>query len=101
MASIYADYNLYDKWDLEQLEIDPATIVSYELDDNNDLIVEYRDEHNQPYKVKYYATAQGADDMKWVCNNATLEADDWELAKQPTPRPKTEDDRLVEDEVAV
>ena len=100
MASIYADITITNKWDFDSLEIDPATIVSYEIDVEQ-LIVEYKDEHNQSYKVKYYATYYGMDDSKWAFNNPKLEADDWELAKQPTPRPKTEDDMLVEDEVAV
>lgn len=100
MASIYADITITNKWDFDSLEIDEATIVSYELD-GEQLIVEYKDEHNQPYKVKYGATYYGMDDSKWAFNNPTIEQDDWELAKQPTLRPKTEDDDIVEDEVAV
>jgi hypothetical protein len=100
MASIYADFICTDRYDFDDLEIDPSTIVSYEID-NEKLIVEYKDEHHQSYKVKYDATYYGMDDSKLVFNNPKIEQDDWELAKQPTARPRTENDNIVEDEVAV
>jgi hypothetical protein len=94
MASIFADYPLTNSWDFDMLNIDPETIVSYDLD-GEDLIVEYRDPAGQSYKVKYFATQLGMEDYKWVFNNPKIEQSDWEMSQQPKPRPREDDDMIV------